>query len=308
MFETEGNANVKEINDKMLQVRNECWRLVKIGEKLRKIKIIRPFSANVDYKSKGFSYVLTIYLFEKKNEGGRQGVNDFTNRLKNLLYSPIFSDIQDKTKWSDIEKNLQTEYSDEEYNIKIQQADIYFFFFLVAYLSKNTVNSFSDIKADKNLSALLRAENFIQSRWAVADNSMDNVNKQNKCDIEGMQRLAGIIEFYQAEIDNAISANMQTLQKIILQKIIDTSNVKYLYKSVLQQITTQIKIKEEHYRKKTVRSRFVVDLFLAIFTAASLSKTIIDIRNQEFNIVNICMFISSLLLAICGVCINYIKR
>ena len=158
------------------------------------------------------------------------------------------------------------------------------------------------------MSTLLRAENFVQSRWTVADNSMDNVNKQNKCDIEGMQRLAGIIEFYQAEIDNAISANMQTLQKIILQKIIDTSNVKYLYKSVLQQITTQIKIKEELYRKKTVRSRFVVDLFLAIFTAASLSKTIIDIRNQEFNIVNICMFIGSLLLAICGVCINYIKR
>lgn len=308
LFETEGNVNLKEINDKMLQVRNECWRLVKRGEKSKKIKIIRPFSANADYKSNGLSYILTIYLFEKKDEIGKQEKENFTNRLKNLLYSPIFSDIKDRTKWRAIEKNLETEYSEEEYSIKTSQADIYFSWSAVAYIGKSTVKNFSDIKADKNLSTLLRAENFVQSRWTVADNSMDNVNKQNKCDIEGMQRLAGIIEFYQAEIDNAISANMQTLQKIILQKIIDTSNVKYLYKSVLQQITTQIKIKEELYRKKTVRSRFVVDLFLAIFTAASLSKTIIDIRNQEFNIVNICMFIGSLLLAICGVCINYIKR
>lgn len=308
LFEAEGNVDLNEINDKMLQVRNECWRLVKRGEKSKKIKIIRPFSANADYKSNGLSYILTIYLFEKKDEIGKQETGNFTNRLKNLLYSPIFSDIKDRTKWRTIEKNLETEYLEEEYSIKTSQADIYFSWSAVAYIGKSTVKNFSDIKADKNLSTLLRAENFVQSRWTVADNSMDNVNKQNKCDIEEIQRLSGIIEFYQAEIDNAISANMQTLQKNILQKVIDTSNVKYLYKSVLQQIATQIKIKEEHYRKRAVRSRFVVDLFLAIFTAASLSKTIIDIRNQEFDWFNIWLFAGTLLLALFSVFINYRKR
>lgn len=308
LFETEANASLKELNDKMLKVRNDCWRLVKMGEKSKKIKIIRPFSANADYKSNGLSYILTIYLFEKKDEIGKQETGNFTNRLKNLLYSPIFSDIKDRTKWRTIEKNLETEYSEEEYSIKTSQADIYFSWSAVAYIGKSTVKNFSDIKADKNLSTLLRAENFVQSRWTVADNSMDNVNKQNKCDIEEIQRLSGIIEFYQAEIDNAISANMQTLQKNILQKVIDTSNVKYLYKSVLQQIDTQIKIKEAHYRDKNIKNRLVVDLLLAIFTAASLYKTIIDIIYQNFKWYNIVFFIVTLFIAVGGVLMNYKKR
>ena len=308
LFETEANASLKELNDKMLKVRNDCWRLVKMGEKSKKIKIVRPFSSNADYKYKGLSYVLTIYLFEKKTAGGAKESDDFSTRLKNLLYSPIFSDIKNKEKWKDIEKNLRAEFFDEEYSIKTSQADIYFSWSAVAYVGKSAINSFSDIKSEKVLSTLVRSENFVQSRWAVADNSMDNVNKQNKYDIEGMQRLSGIVEIYQADINNAISANMQTLHKNILQKVIDTSNVKYLYKSVLQQIDTQIKIKEAHYRDKNIKNRLAVDLLLAIFTAASLYKTLIDIIYQNFKWYNIVFFIVTLFIAVGGVLMNYKKR
>lgn len=63
------------------------------------------------------------------------------------------------------------------------------------------------------LTHLLKVEAYVQSRWFIADNSMDNVNKNSTATMESLQRTASLMEFYQAELDNEISANMNTLQK-----------------------------------------------------------------------------------------------
>lgn len=310
LYEIEGNEYIRRIRDKMLIVREECWRLVKKGEKRKKIEVVRPFSSNADYKSKGLSYVLTAYLFCKK---------DFENKtekdrekcivqLNNLLYSSIFADIGDRSKWDEIEKNLQEEIPEKEVSVKASNAELYFSWSAVAFAGDSEIKNFADIKNNKVLATLMRVETYIQARWSVADYSMDNVNKYNKCNMESIQNMAGIVEFYQAEIDNAISANMQTLHRNILQKVIDTSNVKDVYQSVLRQIETQIKIKEAHYRDRNVKSKLIVDIFLAMFTAASLYKTVIDIIAQNFKWYNFLFLGIAILLSVGAVYVNYKKR
>ena len=70
----------------------------------------------------------------------------------------------------------------------------------------------------------------------MADNSMDNVNKSMHCSLENLQRIESLTEFCQAELDNEISANMSTMYKDILKKIVESSKVSNLYKSVISQI------------------------------------------------------------------------
>ena len=98
---------------------------------------------------------------------------------------------------------------------------------------------------------------------------------------------------------------MGTTQKNILTQVVETSEVKKLYKSVLSQIKTQLKIKEAHYQYKKSRDRLVADLFLAVFTASSLYKTVMDIVHENYTWVNSLIFGAMVLLAIGTIIFNY---
>ena len=123
--------------------------------------------------------------------------------------------------------------------------------------------------------------------------------------MEELQRIESLTEFYQAELDNEISANMNTLQKNILSKVVETSSVKPLYKSVLSQIQTQRKIKVAHDQDAKKRNSLILNLFMAIFTASSLFKTLLDIINDSFSKTNIFLFGAMMVLAIGTVLFDY---
>lgn len=106
-------------------------------------------------------------------------------------------------------------------------------------------------------------------------------------------------------MDNEISANMNTLQKNILSKVVETSSVKPLYKSVLSQIQTQRKIKVAHDQDVKKRNSLILNLFMAIFTASSLFKTLLDIINDSFSKTNIVLFGTMLALAVGTILFDY---
>ena len=134
---------------------------------------------------------------------------------------------------------------------------------------------------------------------------MDNVNKNSSYSMETLQRLASLIEFSQAEIESDISANMNTLYKKILNQVVITSEVKQLYKSVANQINTQKKIKEAQYQDKKRKNKLIVDLFLAVFSASSLYKTISDLVYGSFSWVNWLLFGAMSLVAVGTIIFNY---
>lgn len=287
-----------EIEEIMLNFRELCWKIVLDGVKHNKIQHLRPFSGNINYKTTGLSYILTIYLFEKGE------ISEF--ELNHLLCSPVFGKVVSPEKWEGIDNIIrETQVNEKPYVMDCGTASVYASWSAVAVITNNKIQSIEDIRQNETLANLLNVEAYVQSRWFVADNSMDNVNKNSTASMESLQRIASLMEFYQAELDNEISANMGTPQKNLLKVVVETSSVKQVYKSVLNQIKTQLKIKEAHNQDKKRKNKLIADLFLAIFSASSLYKTVLDLIKGAFSWVNWVIFGAMLVVAVGTIIFNY---
>ena len=226
-----------------------------------------------------------------------------------LMYSPFPKNIKGKEIYNEIQKAIED--STSSYNevvVNSGHSKLHFSWSAVAAILPTDICSYSDIVESPELSTLVKAEIYVQSRWFIADNSMDNANKSINCKLEGLQRIESLMEFYQAELDNEISANMNTLYKNVVQKVIETSSVKTLFKYVLSQIQTQRKIKSAHDQDRKKRNTLMANLLMAIFTASSLFKTVIDIINNEFSITNIIIFITIMIIATGTILIDYYNK
>lgn len=287
-----------EVEEAMLLFRRVCWKIVSDGVKRKRIKQLRPFSSNIDYKTTGLSYVLTIYLFQK---------DEITQKeMDHLLTSALFAKVVEADKWEKINSEISsTQPKDKASYIDCGSATVYASWSAVAAVTNKKIWNLDDVRSNEVLTHLLKVESYVQSRWFVADNSMDNVNKDSTASMESLQRIASLMEFCQAELDNEISANMGTLQKNLLKLAVETSEVKKLYKSVLNQIKTQLKIKEAHNEDKKRKNKLIADLFLAIFSASSLYKTIYDLINRTFDWINWLLFAAMMIVAVGTIIFNY---
>ena len=284
-----------EYEEKMLEFRELCWRIIR--ENIHKASI-RKFSSNKEYKSMGLSYVLTIHVF-RKNTISKKEINQ-------LMYSYLLSGIIKDENWQTIEQALNEEMQNyEEQKLEITDQKIYFAWSGVAVITKDFPQTYEEILENKIISALVRSEMYIQSRWFIADNSMDNINKNATYNLESLQKIASMIEFSQAEIENEISANMDTLYKSILQYVIQSSNVKKIYQSISSQINIQKKIKEAYYADKRSKNRFLGNCFLAIFTACSLYEAVYELISNGINLWTGVLFGVILLISLLTVWIEY---
>lgn len=282
----------------MLTFREICWKLVNEGAKKREILHVRKFSGKKNYKADGLSYVLTVYLLNQK---------DFTeNEMNHLMCSTIFHKVTNPDKWEEINNIVMTtEAEDKPSILQIGEEYSYYSWSAVAVATKDYFTSYEEALKNTLVANILKAELYVQSRWLIADNSMDNVNKNSHYNMESLQRLLSYIEFSQAELENDISANMHTLYKKVLNQVVVSSEVKQLYKSVLSQINTQKKIKEAIYQDKKRKNKLIMDLFLAIFSASSLYKTVDDLIHQTFSWINWVIFGAMLLVAVGTILFNY---
>ncbi len=284
----------------MLEFRNACWKIApEIASKSKyRIKKARPLSSDIAYKSEGFSYVLTAYVINKDEMCQKE--------IDYLMYASFPKKLEDKQTLDRIERDItNSDYSSREVTSVVGSTVLHFSWSAVAAIMSNDINTYEDIVNSPSLSALIKTEIYVQSRWFIADNSLDNVNKSFNCKLEELQKIESLTEFYQAELDNEISANMNTLQKNILSKVVETSSVKPLYKSVLSQIQTQRKIKVAHDQDVKKRNSLILNLFMAIFTASSLFKTLLDIINDSFSKTNIVLFGTMLALAVGTILFDY---
>lgn len=286
----------------MKEFRIICWNIIGKVAKKNKIKMARLFSSNISYKADGLSYVLTIYVIQ------RDEISE--SELNYLMYSPFPGDSLDSANWESINANIKKhDGSNARCSISGNEGDIHFSWSAVAAVIDNKrIESYNDIINNDLLRTIIKAEMYVQSRWFIGDNSMDNVTKRLNCNLEILQRMESLVELTQAELDNEISANMHTLHKKILQKIVETSEIKVLYKSVLNQIKTQKKIKEAHDQDRKRRNSLIVNCFMAIFTASTLYKTIQDIITNEYSLTNIFIFGAMILVAIGTMIFNYYNK
>lgn len=285
----------------MLTFRLKCWETIAKAASKYRIKPARPFSGDGKYKMDGLSYVLTAYII-KKGEMSEEEVNY-------LMYAPLPKRCYSVEYCELLQSGLDNRGSKlPETTVTTANSVIHFSWSAVAIITENDINSFDDIVSNPEVSALVRAEIYVQSKWFIADNSIDNVKKSYNCSLEELQRAESLIEFYQAELENEISANMNTLYKQVLEKVVQTSSVKSLYKSVIMQIRTQRKIKEAQAQDVKKRNSLFLSMFMAVFTASSLFKTINDIISNINSARNAAIFGAMLMLAIGTVLFDYYNK
>lgn len=292
----EGEHVFKQYEEIMLEFREICWKIIREIATVHK-SLIRKFSSNKLYKSNGLSYVLTIHIF-------REGTIT-PKEVNSLMYSYLLSGIIKKENWQSIEEELKEEKQYEEKKIEITNEKIYFAWSGIAVITDKFTEIYEELIKNPIISALIRAEVYIQSRWFIADNSIDNINKSSNYNLESLQKIASMIEFSQAEIENETSANMDRLYKSILEGVVQSSNVKNIYQSVSSQLNIQKKIKEAYYADKRSRNRFLGNCFLAIFTACSLYQAVYDLITVKFNLWKGILFATILLISIIAVWIEY---
>ena len=278
--------------------RDLCWKIVGEGVKKKLIPHTRKFSGAKTYKADGLSYVLTVYLINKN------ALNE--NEINHLMESKIFNKVTNQSEWANIDKIIKaTKAEKAKHVLEADNALSYYSWSGVAVEVERNLTSYEEVLNIPLISELIKVEAYIQSRWFIADNCMDNITKTSTCSMESLQRLASLIEYSHSELENGISANMSSLYKTILEKVIATSEVKQLYKSVANQINIQKKIKEAQNQDRKKKHKLLVDIFLAIFTASSLYKTVRDIMKGEFSWKNLVLFIVLLAVAIATVLFNY---
>lgn len=297
-YETNVFGGVKRI---MLEFRRLCWKIVREGIRKKEALVHREYSGSEKYKRAGLSYVLTVYQFK---------CTEITRReMEHLMYSPVLANVLDKNKWSVIEAAVGEEAAYQNLSgFKAGEDELYFSWSAVGLLTPVVAETLDDLTASVTLSALIKAEFYVQSRWFIADNALDNVNANDKLGLEKLQRIESLIELEQAELENEISANMQTIYKKILKPIIVTSEIKQLHRSVLCRIQMQKRLMQARIDDKRGKNRLMVNCFLAVFTASSLYKTVTDLLANEFSWPNIILFGSMLLVAVGTVVFEHLNK
>ena len=295
LSEIEHHSILDEIQ-MMRDFMKHCWNVIHSVAKQKRIKCYRPYSSNFDYKYGGLSYVLTIYLVERNKYEDKE--------LHYLLYS-LHGDYRQLSE-EQLKNKINDFKVDKVYESKSNQISFMFSWSAVLAQLNHIPSSMDQIMEIHGLRRLIKQEVFLQSRWFLADNSMDNGLKSLKKNSAGLKRLENILEHNEAEVYNIISANMTTEEKSISENIVVTSGLEQLNKSVKRQLSIQMRIYEEKEYDSKKRNMFILSLFMAIFTACSLYSEVYVIINGDNH--NFIILFVLLVITISTVVIDYLYR
>ena len=297
LLEPDETSKLVTINNMMAEFKKKCWQTIEVLTKTLRINLLRPYSACDEYKHHGFSYVLSMYIANKKE------VTE--DELKYLLYASILKSNLHPSNWSKLAREglgLMEHY--ECSMVKESERNS-------AYFSWSAVAIYTDIEYNIDELAeidifkdMLKAEIYVQTRWFVGDNTLDNV-RGKYYNLEKIERLLGLLNLTTSELSNETSANMSTFYKKICKCIIETSSIQSLYSSASTQLNIQRNIKMAQYGKAKNKNRLILNLILSLFTAISLAKTLKDFLDSEFNWRNWIIFAATICIAVGVIVVNY---
>ena len=290
------DSKLKDINLIMLNFKRECWKTMAKLLKEMKLNMLRPYSACENYKSKGFSYVLTMYIINKNNV--RLEDQNF------LLYSTILKSNLEPSKWDETNKKINADLEVKPVLVKESESSSAYFSWSAVSLYLDRYYSIKELLALDIYKNMLKAEIYVQTRWFVGDNTLDNV-RGKYYNLEKIERLIGLLQLTSSELDNETSANMNSFYKDIVKCIIETSSIKSLYKSASAQLVVQRNIKNAQYERAKSKNRLILNLILSIFTAISLAKTIKEFLDGDHSVRNWIIFGVTIVLAILIIVVNY---
>jgi len=133
----EGADVLPELEQRMLNFRKKCWKIVNEGAKKKQIKHIRKYSGDIKYKTQGLSYVLTIHIFDSKTITEKE--------IDALLFSNIYSSVMDDSKWETINAALAEYTSNIKENVVTPNSKVCFAWSGIALTLPKLLTSYEDL-------------------------------------------------------------------------------------------------------------------------------------------------------------------
>jgi len=155
--------------------------------------------------------------------------------------------------------------------------------------SANKIERISDLYKFNEIKFLIAVEINITAKYFIADNCVGNSIENQSPDIADWQTVQGMLESYASDLDNTTSSDLPSFYLLVQSKIITTSKIKDLYKSVCskinslkekrKQIDKKLSIREESRGKRIL---LVVQILIALFAGAATGKTIVDVISAQY--------------------------
>ena len=296
ILNSDDKSKLDNINKIMAEFKSSCWGIIEKTTKELKISLLRPYSSCDSYKYHGFSYVLTMYIANKNDTSEKE--------LNYLLYASVLKANLDSKKWKQIGDISNSNESYDVVSVKEgENSSAYFSWSAVAiYVDRDyKIEELVELDVFKNM---LKAEIYVQTRWFVGDNTLDNV-RGKYYNLEKIERLIGLLDLTMSELKNETSANMSTFYKKICKCIIETSGINTLYSSASSQLNIQRNIKKAQYEKIKNKNRLILNIILSVFTAVSLAKTIKEFLDGDHSVRNWIIFGITICIAVGIILVNY---
>lgn len=140
----------------------------------------------------------------------------------------------------------------------------------------------------------------------MGDAAIDNF-KFKRATLENVVKTQAMVDIVKAELNNNTSANMTSFNRKVLNECIETFGIKQVYNSTSEQLKIQKQLIETRMSNKVRRNKLIIDLFVAIFTGASLYKAIMEAKNSSdgWDWASFAIFLVCVLIAVEIVIINH---
>lgn len=140
----------------------------------------------------------------------------------------------------------------------------------------------------------------------MGDAAIDNF-KFKRASLENVVKTQAMVDIVKAELNNNTSANKTSFNRKVLNECIETFGIKQVYNSTSEQIKIQKQLIETRISNKVRRNKLIIDLFVAIFTGASLYKAIMEAKNSSggWDWASFAIFLVCVLIAVGIVIINH---
>ena len=266
------NMNLPITQD-MSCIMQAVWEAVK--------KPMRPYSANINYKHHGMSYVLTIYDIKQIEEPD----------IKLLMNPDVMCNILDCSKWSIIKEALcedrNIQFSSVEYGGEYKVAASWS---AVAIIGNHS---------NKDIETVVNYEINLQAAWFLFDCLIDNV-RESVINVVDLQNEKSIFTCVDLDISNIISANMKSSEKDYMQIIYDTSGINVLKQKLELLLQNKIAIAEAKLAEKQKVYGIITEILLVVFTLVSIYEPIQNLIEKNIKKSDIIVLSIMLIALLCS--------
>lgn len=243
----EGNVSQINVIHRFIDI---VWKSIKIKE--------RPYSACVEYKHKGLSYVLSIYHIIDDSHL----LNQTKETSLDVLMNPFtISKILDSAQWDSIKDKLPLHVNKGFESIEYtNESEVAASWSAVAVIEQKETESINEI---------IHYEVILQASWFLFDCIVDNVKKNVKSNLD-LQKEKSLITNVYLEISTILSANMSSNKKNTYELIYRTSGFDSLKNKLFLLLENRIAISKAKFSERQGIYGIITEILLVLFTLVSI--------------------------------------